>query len=311
MIKYIIKRILFAFVTIFLVLLITFLLMNAIPGSPFYNDKSTPEQIQQAEIKYGLDQPLAVQFVKYITNFIKGDFGVSLNLQRGTSVSEILFQQGKFELSISLGIISLFFSCLFGIIWGSLAAIFKNKPLDLIVRGFSTVGTSIPMFVVAALLIHYLSIELAWLPSISGELDSPEAYIMPIITLSLYYTCCIAKIMRASMLDTLSQDYIKLLSARGVSKESITIKHSIKNSLNPIVTYSGQLLVGLITGSFVVESIFSIPGMSRYFIQSILSRDYPIIMATTLIYATLVVIINLVVDLVYKILDPRIDLFKS
>lgn len=308
--KYILKRALFSIATILLVLLTTFILMNLIPGTPFYNDKSTPEQIQQAEIKYGLDKPLIVQFFKYVINYLKGDFGVSLNLQRGVDVSEILFRQGKFELSIRLGVIALFISCVVGIVLGTLSATFKNKIADLIIRGLASFGTSMPIFVVAGILINYLSINLSWLPSISGELKTPASYIMPLLTLSFYYSCCIAKIMRASMLDTLSKDYIKILRARGVSKKSIIFKHAVKNSLNPIVTYTGQLLIGLITGSFVVESVFLIPGMSRYFIQSILSRDYPIIMATTFIYATLVIIINITVDLIYKLLDPRIDLSK-
>ncbi len=308
MLWYVIKRIGASIVTLFLILGITFFLMNMVPGSPFLTEKSTPEQIAQANAKYGLDKPLIIQFKNYVVNYLQGDLGVSLKMQEGTAVKDILFGQGKFQLSIKLGLISLFVAVIIGIPLGCIAAYNRGKWLDGFLRVVTTVGVAIPTFVLATLLLALLAVKLQWLPTLSGSLTSPKEYIMPIISLSFYYMCYIAKLTRTSMLDAINQDYIRTARAKGVTTRVLIIKHALRNSLIPVITYLGPVIAGIITGSFVVESTFSIPGLGKYFVQSVLSRDYTVIMATTFVLSALVIIMNLFVDIAYKIVDPRITL---
>ena len=308
MASYILKRVVGSIMILLLIMVVTFLLMNAIPGSPFLTEKSTPEQIAMAEAKYGLDKPLYVQLWNYIKNYLKGDLGVSLKMQEGTPVKDIIFHQGKFMLSIKLGLIALLLAVLVGIPLGCLAAYFRGSWLDGCLRVITTVGVAIPTFVLAALLLIVFSVKLNILPTKSGNLPDFKSYVLPVISLSSYYTCYIAKLMRTSMLDAINQDYIRTARAKGVKTGSIIMKHALRNSLIPIITFLGPVIAGIITGSFVVESTFSIPGLGKYFVQCVLSRDYPIIMATTVVLSALVIIMMLVVDIVYKIVDPRITL---
>ena len=308
MASYILKRVVGSIMILLLIMVVTFLLMNAIPGSPFLTEKSTPEQIAMAEAKYGLDKPLYVQLWNYIKNYLKCDLGVSLKMQEGTPVKDIIFHQGKFMLSIKLGLIALLLAVLVGIPLGCLAAYFRGSWLDGCLRVITTVGVAIPTFVLAALLLIVFSVKLNILPTKSGNLPDFKSYVLPVISLSSYYTCYIAKLMRTSMLDAINQDYIRTARAKGVKTGSIIMKHALRNSLIPIITFLGPVIAGIITGSFVVESTFSIPGLGKYFVQCVLSRDYPIIMATTVVLSALVIIMMLVVDIVYKIVDPRITL---
>jgi oligopeptide transport system permease protein len=308
MVSYILKRVVGSIMILLLIMVVTFLLMNAIPGSPFLTEKSTPEQIAMAEAKYGLDKPLYVQLWNYIKNYLKGDLGVSLKMQEGTPVKDIIFHQGKFMLSIKLGIFALLLAVLIGIPLGCLAAYFRGSWLDGCLRVITTVGVAIPTFVLAALLLIVFSVKLNILPTKSGNLPDFKSYVLPVISLSSYYTCYIAKLMRTSMLDAINQDYIRTARAKGVKTRSIILKHALRNSLIPIITFLGPVIAGIITGSFVVESTFSVPGLGKYFVQCVLSRDYPIIMATTVVLSALVIIMMLVVDIVYKLVDPRITL---
>ena len=308
MTAYIVKRIIASVLTLLLIMCITFLLMNAIPGSPFLTEKSTPEMIARANAKYGLDQPLLVQLFNYIKNYLKGDLGTSLKMQEGTSVGTIIFGQGKFWLSIKLGVVALVLAVLIGIPLGCIAAYNRGKWIDGLLRVVTTVGVAVPTFVLASLLLITFAVKLRWLPTISGSLNSFKSYIMPVISLSFYFLCYVAKLTRTSMLDAINQDYIRTARAKGVKTRKIIIKHALRNSLIPVITYLGPVMAGIITGSFVVESTFSIPGLGKYFIQSILNRDYPVIMATTVVLAALVIFMNLVVDIAYKIVDPRITL---
>lgn len=308
MASYILKRVVGSILILLLIMVVTFLLMNAIPGSPFLTEKSTPEQIALAEAKYGLDKPLYVQLWNYIKNYLKGDLGVSLKMQEGTPVKDIIFHQGKFALSIKLGLYSLLLAVLVGIPLGCLAAYFRGSWLDGCLRVITTVGVAIPTFVLAALLLIAFSVKLNILPTKSGNLPDFKSYVLPVISLSSYYTCYIAKLMRTSMLDAINQDYIRTARAKGVKTGSIILKHALRNSLIPVITYLGPVTAGIITGSFVVESTFSVPGLGKYFVQCVLSRDYPVIMATTVVLSALVIIMMLVVDIVYKIVDPRITL---
>ena len=308
MASYILKRILAAVLTLLIIMVITFYLMNAIPGSPFLTEKSTPEMIELANKKYGLDKPLIVQLKNYIVSYLKGDLGISLKMQEGTSVNDIIFKQGKFMLSIKLGVWALLLAIVIGIPLGCLAAYKRGTWLDSLLRVMSTVGVAIPTFVLATLLLIVCAVKHSWLPTLSESLPDAKSYIMPVISLSFYYTCYIAKLMRTSMLDAINQDYIRTARAKGVKTRWIVLKHALRNSLIPVVTYLGPVCAGIITGSFVVESTFSIPGLGKYFVQCVLSRDYPVIMATTVVLSALVIVMNLVVDIVYKIVDPRITL---
>ncbi|MBQ6602039.1 MAG: ABC transporter permease [Eubacterium sp.] len=308
MVFYIIKRVVAAIYTLLIIMAITFFLMNAIPGSPFLTEKSTPKQIELANAKYGLDKPLIVQFKNYVVNYLKGDLGTSLKMQEGTPVKTIIFNQGKFTLSIKLGISALVLAVCIGIPLGCIAAYRRGGALDGFLRVITTVGVAIPGFVLATLLLVLFAVKLKWAPTISGSLEDIRSCILPVISMSFYYTCYIAKLMRTSMLDAINQDYIRTARAKGVKTRAIVLKHALRNSLIPVITYLGPVIAGIITGSFVIESTFSIPGLGKYYVQCVLSRDYPIIMATTVVLSALVIIMNLVVDVAYKIVDPRISL---
>jgi oligopeptide transport system permease protein len=308
---YICKRLAAAVATILIIMTITFFLMNTIPGSPFLTEKSTPQQIELANQKYGLDKPLIVQLKNYIVNYLHGDLGVSLKMQEGTPVKDILFKQGKFELSIKLGICSIIVAVLFGIPLGCIAAYKRGTWIDGLLRVLTTVGVAIPTFVLAATLLIFLAVKLQLLPTLSGSLDNWKAYVMPVISLSFYDVCYIAKLTRTSMLDAINQDYIRTAKAKGVKNKWIVLKHALRNSLIPVITFLGPLTAFIITGSFVVETTFSIPGLGKYFIESVINRDYTIIMATTVVVSVLVIFMNLVVDIAYKIVDPRITLSST
>ena len=305
---YIVKRIIVAILTLLIIMSVTFLLMNAVPGSPFLTEKSTPEMIAKANAKYGLDKPLIVQLWNYIKNYLRGDLGTSLKMQEGTAVSQIIFGQGKFNLSLKLGIYALILAVIIGIPLGCLAAYNRGSWLDGLLRVLTTVGVAIPTFVLASLLLVTFAVKLEWLPTLSSSLTDVKSYVMPVISLSFYYMCYVAKLTRTSMLDAINQDYIRTARAKGVKTRMLILKHALRNSLIPVITYLGPVMAGIITGSFVVESTFSIPGLGKYFVQSILNRDYPVIMATTVVLSALVIIMNLVVDIAYKIVDPRITL---
>ena len=308
---YTLKRIGVSIMTLLLVAAITFFLMNAIPGSPFMTEKSTPEQIALANAKYGLDKPLVVQFGNYINNYLHGDMGVSLKMQEGTAVTKILFGQGKFTLSIKLGLWAMFFAVLIGIPLGVISAYYRGKWIDSLLRVVTTLGIAMPSFVVATLMLFGFAVHLGWLPVQSDSLTRGSQYIMPVITLALSPLCRIVKLTRTSMLDSINQDYIRTARAKGLKTKVILFKHALRNSLIPVITYLGPLTAGIITGALVVEQIYHIPGLGNYFVTSILNRDYPVIMGTTVLLAVLIIVMNLIVDIAYKLVDPRINITKK
>ncbi|KXO15829.1 putative oligopeptide transport system permease protein OppB [Clostridiales bacterium KA00134] len=306
--KYILKRVLQAIFVLFIVICITYVLMHLIPGSPFLNEKApSPEAIKALNEKYGLDKPLWVQVKMYIRNILKGDFGVSLKMQKNRPVLDIIKEM--FPTSAKIGLMALVSSVLFGVPIGCIAAYNRGKFTDSALRVVTTLGISVPSFVVATLLLLGLGVKLKILPTMG--LQSWTGYIMPVIALSFYPACYIGRLSRSSMLDAINQDYMRTAKAKGVSSGKRIFKHALRNAFIPVLTYLGPLTAGILSGSFVVESVFSLPGLGRYFIQSILNRDYPIIMATTIFFASLVIIMNLVVDILYKVVDPRIDVLKG
>ena len=276
--KYIITRILQSFLVLMLVATITFLLMNMVPGSPFLSEKPpSPEVMEQLNKKYGLDKPLSVQLKKYLINTLKLDFGVSLKMQKNRPVIEIIKEM--FPTSAKIGLIALSWSILVGLPLGCLAAYHRGDGVDSFLRVLTTIGISVPGFVVATLLLIFFGVKLKVLPTMG--LGKVSAYVLPCFSLGFNPMCYIARLSRSSMLDVINQDYIRTARAKGVPASKILFKHALRNAFIPVLTYLGPLTASILCGSFVVESVFSLPGMGRYFINSILNRDYPIIMATT------------------------------
>lgn len=303
--KYIVKRVGAALFTIFVAATITFFIMNMVPGDPFMSDKAPSEEVKKAlEVKYGLDKPLIIQYKNYMLNLVKGDFGVSYKLQKNRQIVDIIKE--SFPISAKLGLRAILFAMTVGIPLGCIAALKRNKWVDNVIRILSTVGISIPGFVIATTTMIIFTVNLKWLPT-SG-LKGPSSYILPVFTLGFYPMCYIARLMRSSMLESLSQDYIRTAKAKGMSSFIITFKHALRNSLIPVITYLGPLIASVLTGGFVVEQVFNIPGLGRYFVKALNGRDYMVIMGTTIFLATLIIVMNLVCDLLYKIVDPRIKL---
>ena len=304
MLKYIVKRVLLALVTIWAVATITFFLMNMVPGGPFLSEKAiSPQATAALEAKYGLDKPLFQQYLTYIGDALHGDFGDSLK-QRGRTVMDIILM--KFPISARVGGISVLVSLILGIPLGCLAALKRGKFLDSLISVIATCGIAVPSFVICTVLMYVLGVNLNILPTMG--LTSWKHYIMPVMALSFYPTAYIMRLMRSSMLDVLGQDYMRTARAKGLSGAVILFKHALRNAVLPVITYVGPLLAYTVTGSFVVEKIFTIPGLGGEFIRAINGRDYTLIMGTTIFLATLIVIMNVVVDIVYKIVDPRIKL---
>lgn len=304
MTSYVVKRVGYALLTVFLISVITFSLMNMIPGGPFLSEKNmAPAVLQALNKKYGLDQPLSIQYLHYMGGFLTGDLGVSLK-QLGRSANDIILS--TFPVSAGLGGISILLALILGIIMGSTAALNHGKATDRILMVVSTVGIAVPSFVVAAVLMVIFGVYLKALPTIG--LKTPASYILPVISLSFYPMAYITRLMRSSMLEALGQDYIRTADSKGVSAFSLLFKHAMRNAIIPVITYVGPLLAYTVTGSFVVETVFNIPGLGREFIKCIMSRDYPLVMSTTIFLAIILVFMNVVVDILYKIVDPRIKL---
>jgi len=308
MIKYIAKRLIQAVIVVLLIACITFILMNLVPGGPFLSEKSpSPEVLAALEAKYGLDKPLLVQLKTYLGDLLKGDMGVSFKMQKNRPVSTIISEM--FPVSAKIGAIALIWSIIFGIPMGCLAAYNRGKPVDSFLRVVMTLGVSIPGFVTATVLLVVFGVKLSLLPTVG--LRSWLSYIMPCFALAFYPMCYIGRLTRSSMLDVINQEYIRTARAKGLKTSKIIFKHALRNSLIPVLTYLGPLTAGILTGGFVVETVFNIPGLGRYFVQSISNRDYPIIMGTTIFLAAFIVFMTLVVDILYKAVDPRIDLSRG
>ncbi|MCR5397724.1 MAG: ABC transporter permease [Lachnospiraceae bacterium] len=304
MAKYIVKRILFGIATAFIVATLTFFIMNLVPGGPFLSEKAVTPAAQEAlEAKYGLDKPLFQQYLTYMGDLLHGDLGDSLK-KRGFTVNRII--ETKFPVSARLGGIAMLVAFFLGVPLGCIAAYKRGKVVDNFIIVFSTAGIAIPSFLSSTLLMYILSTKLGLLPSLG--LSEPKSYIMPVIALALYPTCYIARLMRSSMLDVIGQDYMRTARAKGVSTFKMIFKHALRNAILPVVTYMGPLLASLMTGSFIIEKIFTIPGLGHEFVGAITSRDYPLIMGTTIFLATFIIVMNVVVDILYAFIDPRIKL---
>lgn len=301
---YILKRIALALLTVWVVITVTFFVMRAVPGGPFMSEKAVSEAAQKAlEAKYGLDKPLMTQYWTYLRDIVtKFDFGPSIKL-RGRQVIDVIMDGMK--TSVKLGLIAAFIALGSGIVLGSVAALRRNKIVDKIIMVITTAFVSMPSFIMGTLLLLLFAVKLRVFPA-NGE--TAKGLVLPVITLSLYPMAYITRLTRSSMLDVLGQDYIRTAKAKGVAPAKIIFGHALKNSLIPVITYFGPMLAYIVTGSLVVEQIFAVPGIGRAFVSSITGRDYPLIMGTTIVLAVLIVVMNLVSDIMYKIVDPRITL---
>ena len=288
--SYIIKRLILAVLTVWVVITLTFFVMRAVPGGPFMSEKAiTPAAQAALEAKYGLDKPLMEQYVTYLKDIaFHFDFGPSLK-QRGRMVIDVI--SDGLRTSVKLGVIAAVFAAIFGIVLGSVAALRRNKFIDKCIMVLTTALISMPTFIIGSLMLILFSVKLGWLPA-NGE--TAKGLILPIISLGLYPMSYITRLTRSSMLD--------------VSGTMIIFGHALKNSLIPVITYFGPMLAYIVTGSLVVEQIFAVPGIGRAFVNSITNRDYPLIMGTTIVLAALIVIMNLISDILYKVADPRINL---
>lgn len=309
MLKYIFKRLMAGVLTIIVLITVAFFMMHAMPGSPFTQSEQRdipPEVLERMIASYGLDRPVFEQYLSYWNSLLHGDLGLSYK-QANTSVNDII--ETHFPVSARVGAVAVIVSLLIGIPLGLLAAVYRGRAIDMVSMAFATIGISIPVFVISVLLMYLFANVLQWLPSYG--LTSWRHYILPVACLSFNPIAYIARQTRSSMLDALEQDYVRTARAKGVSELLVVTKHALKNALTPVITYLGPLVAGLLTGSFVVERLFSVPGIGRYFVQSVSDRDYTMIMGIVIFFGIFVVICNLVSDILLAIVDPRVKLSES
>ena len=304
MLYYILKRILLAILTIWIVITVTFFVMHAVPGGPFMGEKALSKEAQAAlEAKYGLDKPLFEQYATYLKDIVtRFDFGPSLK-QRGRQVIDVITDGMK--TSAKLGLIAAFGAAIVGIVLGAVAALRRNKLIDKIIMVITTAFVSMPSFIMGSFLLVVFAVKLRWVPA-NGS--TAAGLILPIITLGLYPMAYITRLTRSSMLDVLGQDYIRTARAKGLRNNKVIFKHALKNSMGPVITYAGPMMAYILTGSMVVENIFSVPGLGRLFVNSMLRTDYMMIMGVTIFLALIMVLMNFIADVLYKVMDPRINL---
>jgi oligopeptide transport system permease protein len=282
----------------------TFFLMHSIPGGPFTAEKNLPDSVlKNVNERYHLNDPLWKQYTDYLQNVAKGDFGPSFKYESRT-VNDIIAE--GFPVSAQLGLTAILIALVLGIPAGVIAALRQNKWPDYLAMFTATIGISVPSFILATLFIYVFSLKLGLFPA--AMWDGPEYVVLPAIALAAFPTAFIARLMRSSMLEVLGQDFIRTARAKGLPNYIIIYRHALKNALMPVVTYLGPLIAGIVTGSFVVETIFAIPGLGRHFVTSIYNRDYTVILGVTVFYSALLVTLNFLVDLAYTYLDPRIKL---
>ena len=302
MLKYVVKRVFLAIITLLIICAITFFAMNAIPGGPFDGEKAISEEVRAAlERRYNLDKPVPEQFVLYMKNLLQGDFGISL--KTGREIKTVIGE--SFVVSAKLGGMAVVVAVILGVIFGSIAALTRIHLPDRLIIFFSTLLPSLPSFVLGTLLLLVFCVKLGWIPVWSVD---NRNYVLPVISLAAYPMAYITRLTKTSMLDVMGQDYVRTARAKGVSTLKVIFKHTLRNALIPVITYVGPMTASILTGSLVVEQIFTIGGLGAKFVDGITNRDYTLIMGTTIFLAVLMVTVNLITDIVYKLIDPRIKL---
>lgn len=302
---YIIRRVLLLIPTLLAIYTLTFFLVHATPGNPWsQGDKPVPPLVlERLNEAYGLNDPLWRQYTNYLINALQGDFGPSL-AQRSRTVSDIISE--TFPVSLKLGLVSMAIALVVGITLGTLGAIRHNSSIDYFTSFVSIIGISTPSYVVVSLLVLFLASQLHLLPTGGWDGLLSTKIFIPAIALALYPSAVLARYTRSSMLDVLSADYVRTARSKGLNERTVVIRHGIRNALLPVLTVSGIILADIITGSFFVETVYSVPGLGRYFVSSITERDYPVILGTVLLFGFMISVMNLIVDLLYPLLDPRI-----
>ncbi|MGG5254358.1 ABC transporter permease [Neobacillus sp. SM06] len=302
---YIIKRLLTMLLTIWVIITLTFVIMKTIPGDPFASDANVlpKEVLTNIRAKYNLDKPLPVQYVLYMKNLAMFDLGPSIKSET-RSVNSIIGQ--GVPVSAQLGVQALVIALFFGLLLGILAALYHNRTIDFLAMLIAIVGISVPNFILAPLLIKYFAVEWKFFPVASW--GTWQHTVLPSVALAASPLAVIARFMRSSMIDVMNQNYIKTANAKGLSTFKLVVKHGIRNAILPVITFIGPLAVVLITGTFVIEKIFAIPGLGKYFVDGIFNRDYPVIMGTTIFFSTILVVILFLIDISYRLIDPRIKL---
>ncbi len=310
MVQYTLNRLFWLIPTIFAMSLIVFMVAHNTPGSPLDpaaegRNSLSDEQMANLRAKYGLDKPLWVQYKNFVLNALRGDFGTSF-IYKTRSVRDIIGE--TFPTSLQLGTLALVIAITLGVTLGVLAAVNQNGPLDYFSIGVAVLGTSLPNFVIAIFLILIFSLKLKWLPTIGWDFSQPKTLLLPTIVLALGPLAILARYTRSSMIDVIRSDYVRTARAKGLAEPKVIVGHVLKNALIPVITLIGPLFAAVGTGSFVVEQIFAVPGMGKFFVTSMAGRDYPMIMAVILLYGVFLAVMNLVVDLLYGVVDPRIRL---
>ncbi len=306
MFGYILKRIFAGILSLFVLITITFFLMHAIPGGPFSpaEERKIPKSVlAKIQAKYGLDDPVHVQYVSYLKKLLKGDFGISFK-QPDTTVNELI--ERGFPVSAKVGVVAIVAALLIGIPLGIISAIRRGKWMDWASMIFATIGISIPSFVITVLLMYLFAVSLKCLPTYG--ISTWKHYILPVAGLAFSPIAYIARLMRSSMLEVMRQDYIRTAKSKGVHEFFVVTKHALKNAIIPVVTYLGPLVAALLTGSFVVERLFSIPGIGRDFVSGISDRDYSVILGMTVFFGAFIIIVNIMVDILYALIDPRVKI---
>lgn len=306
MLRYILKRLFAGLLTMLVLVTVTFFLMHAIPGGPFSpaeERKTPPSVIAAIEKRYGLQDPLPVQFARYMKDLARGDLGISFK-QRDVTVNEIV--ERGFPVSARVGLIAVLTALMVGIPLGIVSAIKRGKWPDWASMVFATIGISIPSFVLTVLMLYLFSVVLKWLPTFG--LSTWRHYVLPVIGLAVSPIAYITRLMRSSMLEVMRQDYIRTARAKGLGEFLVIVRHALKNAIIPVVTYLGPLIAALLTGSFVIERLFSIPGIGREYVTAIGDRDYSIILGMTIFFGGFVVVMNIVVDIMYAVIDPRVKI---
>lgn len=303
MLKYILKRVGISIVTIFLLITVVFFLVRMMPGDPFSNGKMTPEIQANMEAYYGFDKPLPVQYIKYLGNLAHGDLGYSMKYTNRTVIATI---QGSFPYSFDLGVRALVFAISFGLVFGIIAALNRGKKLDFVCILIAIIGTSVPDFIMGSILQYFFGIKWGLLPV--AQYQGFAYTILPSIGVGFYTLASISRLMRAGMLEVVEQDYIKTAKAKGLSKWRITTKHQIRNAIMPVVTMLGPVVAAVLTGTFVIEALYAIPGMGKYYVESVQMQDYTMILGMTIFYGSFLIIANLIVDIAYGFIDPRVRL---
>jgi oligopeptide transport system permease protein len=298
--RFVVGRLVASVAIILAVATVSFLLLHAAPGGPFDTAERRSAEVQRAlQERYGLHEPVSGQYLHYMGNLVRGDLGVSMRKDR--SVNRLIAEHGP--VSAAVGLMALVFALLAGVAIGVAAAWRRNTWVDTLLMGIALVGISVPSFVLGPLLVAAVSIELGWLPP--ARIDGPSSYVLPALTLGVIYLGTIARLTRGGMLEALGQDFIRTARAKGLPERLVLWKHALRAGIAPVVTYLGPATATMISGSFVVEKVFQIPGLGTYFITSITDRDYPVLTGVFVFYAALVVLLNLAVDVAYGVLDPR------